>query len=104
MDLKNGIADKEGLLSIEGSVEKIIYQNEENGYTVCDVSSDGKLFTLTGCMPGLCEGERIKAYGEWRSHREYGEQFNVRAFERIMPETESEIEMYLGSGMLPHIG
>ena len=89
---------------IEGTVEGLIYENETNGYTVCDVSSDGKLFTLTGCMPGLCEGERIKAYGEWRSHREYGEQFNVRAFERIMPETESEIEMYLGSGMLPHIG
>ena len=89
---------------IEGTVEGLIYENETNGYTVCDISSDGKLFTLTGCMPGLCEGERIKAYGEWRSHREYGEQFNVRAFERIMPETESEIEMYLGSGMLPHIG
>ena len=37
MDLKNGIADKEGLLSIEGSVEKIICQNEENGYSVCEI-------------------------------------------------------------------
>ncbi len=89
---------------LEGTVEDIIYVNETNGYTVCDISSDGKLFTLTGCMPGLCEGEHITAYGEWRNHREYGEQFNVSAFERVMPESETEIELYLGSGILPHIG
>lgn len=89
---------------IEGMVESIIYENEANGYTVCDVSSEGKLYTLTGCMPGLCEGERIIAYGEWRNHREYGEQFAVNAVERIMPESEDEIELYLSSGILPHIG
>ncbi len=87
-----------------GIVEGIIYENPANGYTVCDVSSEGKLYTLTGCMPGLSEGERVEAYGEWKRHPEYGEQFNVRMFERKNPETEDEIEMYLGSGILPYVG
>ncbi len=87
-----------------GVVEGVIYENPANGYTVCDVSSDGKLYTLTGCMPGLSEGERLEAYGEWKKHPEYGEQFNVRAFERLSPESEDEIELYLGSGILPHVG
>ncbi len=87
-----------------GIVEGVIYENPANGYTVCDISSDGKLYTLTGCMPGLSEGERLEAYGEWRKHPEYGEQFNVRSYERRRPESEDEIELYLGSGILPHIG
>ncbi len=87
-----------------GIVEGIIYENPANGYTVCDVSSEGKLYTLTGCMPGLSEGERLEAFGEWKKHPEYGEQFNVRMFERKNPETEDEIELYLGSGILPHVG
>ncbi|MBQ2931280.1 MAG: ATP-dependent RecD-like DNA helicase [Clostridia bacterium] len=89
---------------IRGIVETIIYENQANGYTVCDVSSDGRLYTLTGYMPGLSEGEQIEAFGEWRTHQEYGEQFCVRSFERHLPETESDIELYLGSGILPHIG
>lgn len=87
-----------------GTIEGIIYENQENGYTVCDVSSEGKLYTLTGYMPGISEGERIDAFGEWHTHPEYGDQFNVRMFERLKPENESDIELYLGSGILPHIG
>lgn len=89
---------------LEGLVEGVIYENQVNGYTVCDISSDGHLYTLTGYMPGLSEGERISAVGEWKNHPEYGEQFSVSFFERLMPETESEIEIYLGSGILPHVG
>lgn len=89
---------------IKGMVEGVIYENPANGYTVCDVSSNGRLYTLTGYMPGLSEGETIDALGEWRSHPEYGEQFSVKQFKRIMPESESEIELYLGSGILPYVG
>lgn len=89
---------------IKGTVEGVIYENPTNGYTVCDVSSEGKLYTFTGFMPGLSEGELVDAYGEWKEHPEYGRQFGVKSFQRTMPETEDEIEMYLGSGALPHIG
>lgn len=89
---------------LKGMVEDVIYENPANGYTVCDISSDGKLYTLTGYMPGLSEGETIDTIGEWKSHPEYGEQFSVKQFQRIMPADENEIELYLGSGILPHIG
>ena len=88
----------------EGMVEGIIYENQSNGYTVCDASSGGHLYTLTGYMPGLSEGEKIIAMGEWKNHPEYGQQFSVSSFERVMPKTENEIELYLGSGVLPHVG
>ncbi len=88
----------------EGMVEGIIYENQSNGYTVCDASCGGHLYTLTGYMPGLSEGEKIIAMGEWKNHPEYGQQFSVSEFERVMPKTENEIELYLGSGILPHVG
>lgn len=92
------------MLKIEGSVEHIIYENIENGYTVCDISSGGQLITLTGYMPNLMEGESITVYGEWVTHVEYGDQFKVEAYEHNMPTTENEIEKYLASGLLPGIG
>ncbi len=92
------------MLKIEGMVEEIIYENPENGYTVCDISSAGQLITLTGYMPNLTEGENILVHGEWVTHVEYGDQFKVEYYERKMPSTETEIEKYLASGLFPGIG
>ncbi|MEE1013705.1 MAG: ATP-dependent RecD-like DNA helicase [Clostridia bacterium] len=92
------------MLQIDGVVEEIIYENHENGYTVCDISSGGQLITLTGYMPNLTEGERILVHGQWITHVEYGDQFKVEYYERQMPSTETEIEKYLASGLLPGIG
>lgn len=92
------------MIVIEGAVESIIYENAENGYTVCDVASAGQLITMTGYMPNLSEGERIEAHGDWVTHAEYGDQFKVEYYERHMPSTESEIEKYLASGLFPGIG
>lgn len=92
------------MIAIEGSVEAVIYENPENGYTVCDVAGGAQLITMTGYMPGLAEGERIVAHGEWTTHAEYGDQFKVEYYERLLPSTESEIEKYLASGILPGVG
>ncbi len=92
------------MIMIDGTVETIIYENKENGYTVCDVSSAGQLITMTGYMPNLTEGERIEAHGDWFTHMEYGDQFKVEYYERHMPSNEVEIEKYLASGLLPGIG
>lgn len=105
MDLKNGIADKEGLLSIEGSVEKIIYQNEENGYTVCEIfTPSDEIFTLVGNMPYLSEGETVSALGSWVNHATFGKQFKVEFCEKQLPATETAILKYLASGAVRGIG
>ncbi len=92
------------MIMIEGTVENIIYENPENGYTVCDIASAGQLITLTGYMPNLTEGERIEAHGDWVTHIEYGDQFKVEYYEKHMPSNEVEIEKFLASGILPGIG
>ena len=71
-------ADKDGrTVRISGTVEGIIYANEENGYTVCDVGTDDDLVTAVGVMPYLSEGEKITVYGHWEHNSKYGRQFKV---------------------------
>lgn len=88
-------------LTISGKVYDIIYQNQENGYTVCEIdsASDG-LVTLTGYMPYISEGEDISATGVFANHPEYGEQFRVSYYETILPTDESSILDYLSSGII----
>ncbi len=100
MDLfpHNGTTEKE-LLTVEGSVERIVYQNRENGYTVCelDVEDADEYLTLVGLLPFLSEGETIKAFGNWEVHQSYGRQFKVEYFEKQMPATEAAMLKYLSS-------
>ena len=65
------------LISFEGSIEEIIFHNEENGYTVADMVSDDQLFTITGSMPYVYVGENLQVTGEWQVHKTYGRQFMV---------------------------
>ena len=93
------------LLSIEGSVEKLIYQNEENGYTVCELlAPSDELFVLVGTMPYLCEGESIAALGDWVTHPTFGKQFKVEYYEKKLPATANLILKYLSSGAIKGIG
>ncbi|MBR6743695.1 MAG: ATP-dependent RecD-like DNA helicase [Clostridia bacterium] len=93
------------LLSIEGSIEKIIYQNEENGYTVCELLAPSEeLFVLVGTMPYLCEGETIAALGDWTTHPTFGTQFKVEYYEKKLPATANLILKYLSSGAIKGIG
>lgn len=97
--------EKEGLLHIEGSVEKIIYQNEENGYTVCEIfTPSDELFVLVGNMPYLSEGETVSALGTWVNHAAFGRQFKVEFYEKQLPATETAILKYLASGAIRGIG
>ena len=97
-------AEKE-LLSIEGMIEKIIYQNEENGYTVCELLAPSEeLFVLVGSMPYLCEGESISALGNWVTHPSFGKQFKVEYYEKQLPATATMILKYLSSGAIKGIG
>lgn len=92
------------MASIEGVVENIIYRNDANGYTVCDIDSDNTLVTAVGYMPFLNEGETVKVSGIWTNHPEYGRQLKVEGYDKIMPRTTETIEKYLASGAIKGIG
>ena len=90
---------------IEGTVEAVIYQNRENGYTVLrlDAGESGGV-TVVGCLPGVAPGERITVRGTWMRHASYGEQFKAETVERRMPAGEKAIFEYLASGAVRGIG
>ncbi len=97
--------EKDELLSIEGMIEKIIYQNDENGYTVCElIAPSDEAFVLVGFMPYLCEGESISALGTWGMHPSFGRQFKVQYYEKQLPATAGMILKYLSSGAIRGIG
>lgn len=91
-------------VSITGVIEEIIYQNVDNGYTICDVhTDDNDLITATGAMPCVSAGERIRIAGTWTTHPDYGEQLRVMEYEIVAPSDEVSIIKYLSSGIVPGI-
>lgn len=96
-------------VKISGIVERITYQNEENGYTVCQISgkdadNEGELITLVGTMPMLNIGEMIIAEGEWSFHRQFGRQFSVEFFDKELPTDSVAILQYLSSKTVKGVG
>lgn len=91
------------MTAIEGMVEEIIYANYANGYTVCTLDVGGDMVTATGCMPYLSEGESVKLTGSWITHPDYGQQFSVKLYEKVLPTTSAAILRYLGSGVVKGI-
>ena len=86
--------------NLTGEIYEIIYQNEENGYTVCEVNVNNALVTVCGNMPFVAPGEQVVLEGKWVNHPEYGEQFSVIKTERALPRKVSAILSYLSSGII----
>lgn len=89
---------------LEGYVEKIVFRNNENGYTVLNLSGDEDDITLVGNFTFINEGEYIRAEGNYTSHQIYGEQFQVKTYEVKEPKDLMSMERYLGSGAIKGIG
>ncbi|MDD6251859.1 MAG: ATP-dependent RecD-like DNA helicase, partial [Oscillospiraceae bacterium] len=70
------------LYEVCGEVERVVYRNEENGYTVIELGSDDDSITAVGILPEIFEGEQLKLYGTFKSHSQYGKQLSVTTFER----------------------
>jgi exodeoxyribonuclease V alpha subunit len=89
-----------------GTVERITYYNEENGYTVAQLTPEGRAYTVTvvGNLPEVSPGENLRLHGQWISHARYGRQFQVERYATILPATAAGIEKYLGSGLIKGIG
>lgn len=91
-------------VELSGSVEDVIYKNADNGYTVINLGCDEGLIAVVGNLGDVNEGERLSLRGGWITSPKYGRQFKAAMCERSMPETESEISAYLGSGVIKGLG
>ena len=98
--------DPSGLERLEGSVERVIFANEENGYTICDLaaSEDGEIVTAVGIMPMIGAGDHLCLYGKWVHNPKYGRQFEVSQYERVMPADTASMLRYLASRAIKGIG
>lgn len=91
---------------IQGIIERITYQNEENGYTVIKVRVKGysDLVAVTGNMASVSVGSVLSMTGEWKVDSKYGRQFNAALYSETLPATVYGIQKYLGSGLIKGIG
>ena len=97
-------APKDGLTQIKGTVEHIIYCNEDNGYTVMDVGLEDDIVTACGIMPYISDGDSLILWGNWVHNPKYGRQFKVEQYERDMPADSAAILRYLSSRTIKGIG
>jgi len=92
---------------LEAVLERITYQNDDNGWTVARVDTgrgNAELLTVVGALLGAQPGESIRMHGRWGSHPQFGRQFVVESFTTVLPATVQGIRRYLGSGLIKGIG
>ena len=99
------------MATLEGSVENIVFRNEDNHYTVARfrLTDSGRLFrddlmTIVGTLPGVHVGELLSVEGEWEKDPKYGRQLHVTSFTQRLPASTEGVTRYLGSGLIKGIG
>lgn len=95
---------EEKLLRIEGTVENVLFRNEQNGYIVLDLDAGGELITVVGELGDIDEGESLLIEGNYITHPRFGVQFNAQYCERKFPVDTINIQRYLSSGAIKGIG
>ena len=91
-------------MELEGIIDDIIYQNEVNSYTVAIFQTEQEEITIVGYLPFVNSGDTLKIIGKFTEHKEYGTQFKVQTFQKIMPKTLGALEKYLAKGNIKGIG
>ena len=89
---------------IEGVLAEIIYQNEVNSYVVGVFETEEEQFTVVGYLPFIKKGDTLKIVGKFVEHKDYGEQFKIETFEKLMPQTLGALESYLANGSIKGVG
>ncbi len=98
------------MAQLRGIVDRITFQNEENGYTVARLQVEGstaydnRLATIVGEMLSINPGETVVLEGEWATHKQYGAQFKIESYQTVYPSTVEGMRRYLGSGLIKGIG
>ncbi len=90
--------------TLKGCVEKVIFRNRENGYTVLSVENNDDTYVCVGSFQEISAGEFMEFSGEFAYHPKYGEQFKAQSARSIIPDDIDSIERYLGSGAIKGIG
>jgi len=93
--------------SITGTIEKIVYRNEENGYVIAKITVDkneDKLTTIVGKMASINIGETCELKGEWVNNPKYGWQFSFSDYQLILPTSLLGVKRYLSSGLIKGVG
>lgn len=92
-------------MEIKGQIEEFIYRNEANDYSIAVFSmNENEILTVVGYLPFIAEGDCLKLHGKMVVHQEYGEQFKIDTFEKIMPQTAESLGKYLASGTIKGVG
>ena len=101
-----GADEKPPVVTLEGTIDRVTFQNEENGYTIARLIPDGRTGTVTivGNLLGAQVGASFRLRGRWITHATYGKQFSVEDFRERLPATVEGIRKYLGSGMIKGVG
>lgn len=99
------------MATLEGSVENIVFRNEDNHYTVARfrLTDSGRLFrddltTIVGTLPGVHVGELLSVEGEWEKDPKYGRQLHITSFTQRLPASTEGMTRYLSSGLIKGIG
>src|SRR5512140_669451 len=94
------------LMELTGTLERIVFQNEENGYTIARLITSGSQpeVTVVGNLVGVNIGERLRLEGYWINHPQYGRQFEIHQYAVEYPATLEGLRKYLGSGLIRGIG
>ncbi len=95
---------RDSLTQLKGTVERIIYCNEDNGYTVMDVGLEDDIVTACGILPYIGEGDAVILWGNWTHNPKYGRQFKVEQYERDLPAGSAAILRYLSSRTIKGVG
>ena len=91
-------------MELKGEIVDIIYKNEINSYTIANLETEIEVFTVVGYLPFINVGDNLKLEGKFVTHQEYGRQFKIDTFEKIMPKTLDALERYLANGSIKGIG
>lgn len=101
--------------TLTGVLERIIFFNEENHYTIAELRAEAPrgaasapaketVVTVVGALPGVQCGETLQLTGEWTRHAQHGAQFKIATYKSELPSSVYGIRKYLGSGLVPGIG
>ena len=96
--------DRQQAEVLEGTVEDIVFHNEDTGFTVMEVAAGEALITVVGEAMGIQPGEELRLTGRYVSHPTYGTQFKAAVIERTIPATSGAILKYLSGGAVRGIG